>query len=109
MNSVSKAAEDAANKAKEAADGVQGKLNEAKQSVEGAAGGDGDWSFNSLWSKAQEAAQNAQKAALDVSHPLTALSAFPFNLSMCVNGFLLTHLGALHSLPLASNQVGTDK
>jgi hypothetical protein len=67
VDSAKKAAEDVQNKAKEAADGVQGKLNEAKQSVEGAAGGDGDWSFNSMWAKAQEAAQNAQKAALDVS------------------------------------------
>ncbi len=69
LSSVTKAAEDAAKQAKEAADGVSGKLNEATKGGEGApaSGGGGDWSLDGLWAKAQEAAQSAQKAALDVS------------------------------------------
>jgi hypothetical protein len=96
VNSVSKAAEDAAAKAKEAAEGVQGKLNEAGQSVQGAAGGDGDWSFNSLWAKAQEAAQNAQKAALDVSNDHLPLEDPETRAKQCLFIFLISLLLASH-------------
>ncbi len=89
MNSVTKAAEDAANKAREAADGVQGKLNEATTGAEGAAGGlsgGDDWSLNSLWAKAHEA---MQKAANDVSfaHLFTQMS-LQLQSSLCVQCLL---------------------